>query len=344
MPLFKYSPSALEAVERTSLAAERIRERDDLQRVLKQGIEVLGEDLLVVAEEYALFQDSRRRVDLLAIDRTGTLVVIELKRTEDGGHMDLQALRYAAMVSTMTTGQLVDTYAHYNNLDAEAARRSIADWVEDFATLEQLSNQVRIILVSADFNAEITSTVLWLNDNFSTDIRCYRLTPYRLGADVLLDIQQIIPLPEAADYQIQQRQKGAAAAASRAAREGRDFTKYDLRIGEKSWPQMSKQGAVKTALQELYRLGVPLADLQSATQVHRWVEVHPREGESVEEAFVREYPQRRPRALWFDLAIGGDATQWIMPRFGGTDTEPMLTALADVAKATIHVDWNAAVD
>jgi len=29
-------------------------------------------------------------------------VAIELKRTEDGGHMELQSTRYAAMVSTMT--------------------------------------------------------------------------------------------------------------------------------------------------------------------------------------------------------------------------------------------------
>lgn len=30
------------------------------------------------------------------------LVVFELKRTADGGHVDLQAIRYAAMVSAMS--------------------------------------------------------------------------------------------------------------------------------------------------------------------------------------------------------------------------------------------------
>ena len=35
--------------------------------------------------------------NLLCIDREANLVVVELKRTEDGGHMDLQAIRYAAM-------------------------------------------------------------------------------------------------------------------------------------------------------------------------------------------------------------------------------------------------------
>ena len=31
-------------------------------------------------------------------------------RTDDGGHMELQALRYAAMVSTMTFTQAVEAY------------------------------------------------------------------------------------------------------------------------------------------------------------------------------------------------------------------------------------------
>jgi RecB family endonuclease NucS len=44
----------------------------------------------VIAEEYGLSEDSRRRIDLLALDRSGTLVVIELKRTDDGGDMELR--------------------------------------------------------------------------------------------------------------------------------------------------------------------------------------------------------------------------------------------------------------
>ncbi len=84
-----------------------------------------------------LFEDSRRRVDLLALDRAGTLVVIELKRTGDGGHMELQALRYAAMVSTMTADQLVTVYSQANDIAADQARQVIEGWVE--GSFEELS-------------------------------------------------------------------------------------------------------------------------------------------------------------------------------------------------------------
>jgi hypothetical protein len=339
MPLYRYTADRIESVDRTTFLAEQIRERQDLQRLLRHRIEILGKDLLVVAEEYGSFEDSRRRIDLLALDRKGTLVVIELKRTEDGGHMDLQALRYAAMVSTMTLEQLVDTYAEHNQVDTQDAAQAIGEWVDE--PLDSLPNQVRIVLVSADFDTEVTSTVMWLNDNYNTNISCFRVVPYRLNTDILLDLQQIIPLPEARDYQIQQRQKSAAVVATRTAKSGRDYTRYSLRIAGKSFDDMSKQGAVKTAIQQLHSLGVSAALIREATQARRWVGVHPVEGETVEDAFRRENPSRSDRHMWFDLGVVEGALQWVMPRFGGADTETMLTALTALAPTNAAMTWRA---
>ena len=90
------------SAECSDFAAAGFSERNDLQRLLRDRIEILSPDTLVIAEEFSHWDDSKRRIDLLGVDRDAKLVVIELKRTEDGGHMELQALRYAAMVSTMT--------------------------------------------------------------------------------------------------------------------------------------------------------------------------------------------------------------------------------------------------
>jgi len=334
VPLYRYSSGSLDPVDRTSLAAEKIRERQDLQRALRQRIDVLGEDLLVVAEEYGMFEDSRRRIDLLALDRAGTLVVIELKRTDDGGYMELQALRYAAMVSTMTLEQLVSAYSDANSITVDEARQAVGDWVE--GPVEDLPDQVRIILVSADFSTEITSTVIWLNDTYNTDISCYRIVSYRLGDEVLLDLQQIIPLPEAKDFQIQQRQKGAATAA---ARSGRDYTRYDIAVAGQRRDGLSKQAAVKFAIQELHRAGVSLAKIKAATWERRWIPVRPAAGETLQDAFRREHPARSPTALWFDLGITEDGTSWVIPQFGGLATEQTLDRLAAIAPPHAELRW-----
>ena len=108
MSIFEVTPDSLKALARTDFASQGLRERTDLQPLIRDQIEVLDPDLLVISEEFGDWEESKRRIDLLAVDREANLVVIELKRTESGGHMELQALRYAAMVSTMTFDKAVE--------------------------------------------------------------------------------------------------------------------------------------------------------------------------------------------------------------------------------------------
>ena len=160
----------------------------------------------MIAEEFGAWDDSRRRIDLLAIDKEGCIVVIELKRTEDGGHMELQAIRYAAMVSAMTFDQAVDTFATYlkRRDDDRDARATILDFID--IEEESFGQDVRIVLASAEFSKELTTAALWLREQ-TVDIRCVRIQPYGTPENTLLDVQQVVPLPEAEDYQVRIQRK-----------------------------------------------------------------------------------------------------------------------------------------
>jgi len=222
MPLHEITADELKPLARASFTELEVRERDDLQRLLRLQIDVLGEDLYVLSEEFGDWEDSRRRIDLLAIDPQGNLVVIELKRTHDGGHMDLQAIRYASMVSAITFERAVQIHAEYLARlgepadEAEGRLLSFLGW--DEPDEEQFAPDVRILLVSEDFGKELTTAVLWLRDR-DIDIRCVRLHPYKEGQKILIDVQQIIPLPEAAEYQVQLREKEQVGRKQRATRE-----------------------------------------------------------------------------------------------------------------------------
>ena len=212
MSIFELEKDQIVQLPKTSFIAEGVKERKDLQKILRSRIDILDLDLLVIAEEYGNWEESRRRIDLLALDRNANLVVIELKRTEDGGHMELQALRYAAMVSTMTFAQAVEAYREVLKLDGKDTdpEQEILDFLAwDDVDEESFASDVRILLVAQDFSRELTTAVMWLSGR-DLDIRCIRISPYRLGARVLLDVQQIIPLPEAADYQVRIREKSIA--------------------------------------------------------------------------------------------------------------------------------------
>lgn len=210
MPLYEITESTFRPIQQASFQELKVTERGDLQRLLRTQIEVLDEDLYVLTEEFGDWEDSRRRIDLLAIDRDANLVVIELKITNDGGHMELQALRYASMISTMTFDRAVEIHATFleglkeDGAQAENRLLDFLGWNE--ANQESFGNEVRILLVSADFGKELTTAVLWLR-NFGIDIRCTRMTAYSDGSRKMIDFEPIIPLPEANEYQIQLRRK-----------------------------------------------------------------------------------------------------------------------------------------
>lgn len=209
MPLYEYNENGFKPISTTDYVSEGIRERQDLQRCLRDQIDVIDPDLLVISEEYGAWEDSRRRIDLLAVDKDANLVVIELKRTDDGGHMDLQAIRYAAMVSSLTFEKVVNTYALYlsDRGEVEDANQLLLDHLGwDEAEEDQFAQDVRIILVSANFSSEITTAVLWLNE-CGLNIECIRLQPYTDSSRTLVDVQRLIPLPEATEYMVKCKEK-----------------------------------------------------------------------------------------------------------------------------------------
>jgi hypothetical protein len=228
MTLYTFNNKQLAEISNTNFGIERILERD-VQAALRDKIDVISPDTLVISEEFSEWNESARRIDLLGIDKRVNLVVIELKRDETGVHMELQALRYAAMVSTLTFKKAVDIYQKYldkRNLEknAEQEIKDFLGWSEPLE--DQFPTDVRIVLASANFSKELTTTVMWLNER-NLDIRCVRLQPYKLEERILLDIEQIIPLPEAEDYQVKVREQSEERRAA-AKESSRDTTQYSF--------------------------------------------------------------------------------------------------------------------
>jgi RecB family endonuclease NucS len=110
MAIYKIENKSLAVIQSTSFEVEGILERRDLQRMLREKIEIISPRTLVIAEEFSDWEDTKSRLDLLGIDDHANLVVIELKRTETGNYMELQAVRYAAMLSTLTFDKAVRRY------------------------------------------------------------------------------------------------------------------------------------------------------------------------------------------------------------------------------------------
>jgi len=242
MAIYEITAEQIRKIPETTFSLAGLRERYDLQRLLRSQFDIISPDTLIIAEEFGDWDTGHRRIDLLGVDKSANLVIVELKRTEDGGHMELQAIRYAAMVSAMTFEQAVEVYANLlvkeggNSEDAQASILSFLEW--DEPDEDRFAQDVRVILVAADFSRELTTSVMWLNER-DLDIRCIRLKPYGDNGRLLIDVHQVIPLPEAIEYQVQIRQKERLERKDRAER-------HVLRKG--FWTELLKHAKTQTSL------------------------------------------------------------------------------------------------
>ena len=99
--IYDKKSKAIEPCKETNLQAHNLLERRDLEKWIELSPEMLGEDLLILTTEYDRFDKTSERLDLLALDKAGNLVILELKRGDSGKNVDLQAIKYAAYCSTL---------------------------------------------------------------------------------------------------------------------------------------------------------------------------------------------------------------------------------------------------
>ena len=184
----------------------KLNEREHLQEWLVKTPDALGEDLLVIQKEFDGFEDTRERLDLLALDKEGRVVVIENKLDDSGRDVVWQALKYVAYCSSLKKAEIVEIYQKYLDqwFNSESAESNLCEFLEvdelDDIVLNE-GNEQRLMLVAANFRKEVTSTVLWLIGH-GIRAQCFRVSPYGFGQEILVDLKQIIPTPEAADYMI----------------------------------------------------------------------------------------------------------------------------------------------
>lgn len=198
-------------LEGPSLPDQGITEAYDLQKMIRNSPDAffkeMGEKLLLLGEEIrpATFVDDR--IDLLAVDQQGALVVIELKR---GSHklQLLQALAYAGMVAQWEHETTVAQRQKFVGLAEEEVEEEIEQFLlEDVANL---NDSQRVILIAEDFEYEVLVTAEWLTETYGVDIRCHRIALSVQDDMEFLSCTCIYPPPEISEHARKRGRKGVA--------------------------------------------------------------------------------------------------------------------------------------
>ena len=245
MYLINRDNNKIEPIEEITFKSAGLKERQHLQEWIAKNPESLSEDLLIIQKEFSGFDDTNERLDLLALDKNGSLVVIENKLDDTGRDVVWQALKYASYCSSLNSQGVIEIFNDYLQKQGskEKAEKVLEDFFgsEDFEKSLNMGNNQRIIMVAGEFRKEATSTVLWLL-NFGLRIQCFKVTPYKLGEKLLLDFDQIIPVKEAEDYIIKVALKNRDEIDNQGILENRHSVRLNF------WSQFLKEATKRTSL------------------------------------------------------------------------------------------------
>lgn len=193
-------------VEKTSFKEIGLKERNDLQEWIANNPIILGEDLLIIQKEFDRFNNTNERLDLLALDKNGNLVIIENKLDNSGKDVLWQSLKYAGYCSSFKKDDIKNIYSQYLSRmgSTDNAEDSIVEFLnkEDFSEV-QLNQDLtqRIILVAKEFRKEVTNTVIWAR-KYGMKIQCIKVLTYMIKEQLIVDTEQIIPVKDIMDIMI----------------------------------------------------------------------------------------------------------------------------------------------
>lgn len=211
--------NSLHSLQEVSFSSLGYTERYHLQEWLAKNPQALTRDnddeLLIIQKEFAGFDDTKERLDLLAIDKQHNLVIIENKLDDSGRDVVWQALKYAGYCANLRKEQILDIFQLYLDKYEPEETRPAAEVMAEFLECESLdevqinqSRTQRVMMVAASFRKEVTNTALWLMQ-FGLRVQCFKVKPYKFNDDVFVDIRQVIPTPEAESFMIGMAQKEA---------------------------------------------------------------------------------------------------------------------------------------
>lgn len=246
-----------------------LREREHLQEWILAHPEILGTDLRIISFEFGRWEAFDRvptydRLDVLAINRSGRLMVAELKRDRAPDTVTMQALNYAAMVSRFSVDTLTEVYARHHaadGFDTEQAHAGLTEWAPELS--DETLGPPGIVLVATDFSPQVTNTALFLYEN-GIDIRLVQARLYRTTSrEIVLTTSQLLPVPAAETFMVRPRSTPGTQTATRIARERRA-----------SIPERLVTHAVFAQGEQL-RITVPTGTAEDRDKIEEWLNEDP---------------------------------------------------------------------
>lgn len=179
------------------LSKQRLDDEQRLEDWIADNVSLLGLDVLVIGRQ--IRSQSGGRIDLLAIDRQGDLLILELKRDRTPREVVAQTLDYASWVADLLPQQIGEiAQAYLGKPLPEAFQEAFESPVP-----EVINNDHRIVIVASELDDSSERIVQYLSTRHSVNINVVFFTCFQqgkkelVGRAWLLDPEQVEERSEA---------------------------------------------------------------------------------------------------------------------------------------------------
>jgi hypothetical protein len=150
---------------------EQVREKgldreDDLEEILMKNIKILADNSLIVGRQVPTKYG--KRLDLLAIDNNGSLVILELKRERTARETVAQGIDYASWVKSLTPSDVSDIFEAYDEKYLKSGKTLDAAFVEKFGFKledEDVNTSHQIVIVASELDTSTERIIAYLDSS-----------------------------------------------------------------------------------------------------------------------------------------------------------------------------------
>jgi hypothetical protein len=216
-------------LERISFSS--IETENRLESIICQDISILDPSLMLIGQQ--IVTPFGKRIDLLAVDSQGDLVIIELKRNRTPWEVVAQLLDYASWAKTLTYEHITSIYSERN-----AGKR----FEEAFSSFfnydppEAINENHRLIIIATELDNSTERIIDYLSSDFGVPINAVFFRYFKDGSNEYLTRTWLID-PNLAD-------SGSTGKGSKEPWNGRDWY-ASLGVGEhRNWDDCVEYGFI----------------------------------------------------------------------------------------------------
>jgi len=142
-----------------------LKNEKELENMITADVSILNEQWILIGRQVAT--PYNKWIDLLAIDASGSLIVIELKKRKTPREIIAQAIDYASWVRTLDAAAIADIYKNFSNsynLSAKTLDEALYQKYGIKLEEDELNSSHQIAIVTSELDSSTERIIQYLND------------------------------------------------------------------------------------------------------------------------------------------------------------------------------------